>query len=93
VELIRGRPMNDMILRFREEADAEMIKRRCFYGVTGEREVDGSREISLRMENLDILASWLIPLGNRVDILHPPELKELMAGLSRELYDHYCKGA
>lgn len=91
VELIRSRPMNDVILRFRSEKDMEMIKRRCFYGVTGERKADGCREISLRMENLDILASWLIPLGNRVDVLHPPELKDRMAGLSRELYDHYCK--
>jgi predicted DNA-binding transcriptional regulator YafY len=90
VDLIRSRPMNDVILKFSGRSDHDRIKRRCFYGITGERSADNGWEMSLKMENLDVLAEWLLPLGSRVSILHPPELVDTMASLSRELYEHYC---
>jgi predicted DNA-binding transcriptional regulator YafY len=89
VDLIRSRPMEEVILRFDHSSDHQRFRRKCSYGLTCERTTENGVEFCLKMSSFETLSRWLLPYGRHVTIIHPPAMKRLMHDLTEELYKHH----
>ena len=70
-------------------AVARRVRSRYFYGVAEESTGDGGIIITFLVPSLHVLADWLLSFGPEIEILHPPELRQLLLEHAHKLVDHY----
>ncbi len=67
--------------------------RKLFYGFASEEDLGDRVRFTFLMDNVNWLAKWLLSFGTAVEIEQPEKLREAMAGVVEELYNHYSPSA
>jgi predicted DNA-binding transcriptional regulator YafY len=66
------------------------LRKQKIYGCTSQEDLGDSVRAEFLMDNLDYMARWLLMFGTGATVEHPAELKEMVAGLARELAAHHA---
>ena len=69
--------------------DKSGVRGQKLYGCISQEELEGHMRCIFLMDNLDYFARWILMFGEKVVIEQPEELKERMAVLTKQLYNHY----
>jgi predicted DNA-binding transcriptional regulator YafY len=69
--------------------DKSGVRGQKLYGCISQEDLGERIRCTFLMDNLDYLTRWLLMFGDSVTIEQPEELKERMAELSKQLYNHY----
>jgi predicted DNA-binding transcriptional regulator YafY len=80
---------NPNLIRVVVSFDKSGVRGQKLYGCISQEELEDHIRCTFLMDNLDYFARWLLMFGEKVIIEQPEELKERMAGLTKQLYDHY----
>jgi predicted DNA-binding transcriptional regulator YafY len=57
---------------------ARRVRSRYFFGVAEETAADGSVVITFLVPASKVLVNWLFSFGTEIEVLHPPELRQLL---------------
>jgi len=68
---------------------ARRVRSRYFFGVAEETAADGGVIITFVVPAPEVLVNWLFSFGTEVEILHPPELRQLLLGEAQKLAAYY----
>lgn len=63
---------------------------RYYYGFVSEEDQGDTCRMTFLIGNMRSFCRWLMMYGKSVDIISPPELKDIMAEMVEELYSHYA---
>jgi predicted DNA-binding transcriptional regulator YafY len=69
--------------------DKEGIKGKKLYGSASQEDLGDRIRCEFMMDSLDFMARWLLSFGKSATIEQPEELKQKVAELAEELFDHY----
>lgn len=67
------------------------LRGRPIYGSISQNDLGDRIRAEFMMDNLKIMAQWLLMYGNAVEVEQPDELKAIMMQVVEELHDHYAK--
>ncbi len=75
-------------IKFRR-AVAQRLRRRYFFTVAEEATGDGGIILTFLVPTLQVLLDWLLPFGTEIEIIHPPELRQLLLDYAQKMVAHY----
>lgn len=68
---------------------AAWVRDRYTFGVVREETCDGGVEMTMMVPSLDTVKSWLLSFGTGVSVLHPAELRDMLAAEAARLLEWY----
>jgi predicted DNA-binding transcriptional regulator YafY len=68
---------------------APRLRRRYFFAVSEEVTGDGAVILTFLVPSPQVLIDWLLPFGTEVEILHPPELRQMLLQHVQKMVAHY----
>ena len=81
--------VHPVTLHFHKNSGWETLKRRLCYCLVDEKDLGDTIELTFRVDNYFYFGKYLFGFGDQVNIVSPPELKEIMKEMTRDLADHY----
>lgn len=73
------------ILRFKKGSVGLIGDQKYYCGYVSEEEVDGKTEVTFINDNIEGIARWYMMIADQVEIVSPPELKELVFNLAQKI--------
>jgi len=71
--------------------DKKSIRGRSIYGSVSQHDEGDKLRVEFLMDNIGMLARWLLPYGSNVEVVEPAELNTEMKNLVNELYFHFIE--
>ncbi|MFO7657876.1 MAG: YafY family protein [Bacteroidales bacterium] len=81
--------LEPVVLRFDKSVLGYIEKPRYYYGFVDEKDLGNSMEMHFMTDSPDYMARWIITYGNKVSIVNPEQLKNLVKNLVDELHQHF----
>lgn len=79
-------------LKFKPAA-VNRVKNSAFLGVAQEPTADGGLLVTHLVPSLHMLVDWLLKFGTAVEVIHPPELRQMLLAQAQEMVAHYSGAA
>jgi len=73
-------------------AAVNRVKGSYFFGVSQEPAADGGLLVTHLVPSLSVMVDWLLKFGAEVEILHPPELRQMLLAQAQKMVAHYSGG-
>ncbi len=77
------------VVRFHHSIRPFYQEAKYYMGFVSEKNLGDEAELRFSHPYLETLGRWLIQYGNKVRVLAPDSLVEIMSNLAKELYEHY----
>lgn len=76
-------------VKFKPSA-ARRVRSRYYFGVAAETAADGGVIITFLVPASEVLVNWLFSFGTEIEVLHPPELRQLLIAEAQKIaaYHH-----
>lgn len=87
-EYMQIRDPKEVRVRFDRTA-AAWVRDRYYFGVVREEACDGGVDMTMMVPSLEMTKSWLLSFGTAVTVIHPPELRDMLASEAERLAQWY----
>lgn len=71
-------------------AVVKRVRHRYFFGVAEEPTADNGVIITFLVPALEVMVDWLLGFGPEVEILHPPQLQQMILEHAQKVVAHYA---
>jgi len=68
---------------------AQRVRDRYYFGVVEEKMTESGVILTFLVPALAVLADWLLSFGTEIEILHPPQLRQLLLEHAQKMAAHY----
>jgi len=65
------------------------VRRRYYYTVAEQETEEGGLLMTFHVPALHVLVDWLLPFGTAIEIVHPPEMRQLLLQHAQSMVAHY----
>jgi predicted DNA-binding transcriptional regulator YafY len=89
MQSLAGSDAQEAVIRCSRKVARYMGEQKHYHGFVGEEAVGDDIRMRFATGSYDFLARWLLMFGDEVVVEGPQALQEQMAGLVRELVEHY----
>lgn len=88
-KIVFSTELQSALIRFDHKTARTIRDWKYYYGFVEQREMETSVEMSFLVSNYDYLAQWLLTFMDKVQVVSPDELKDLLKQYAAGLSAHY----
>ncbi|MCP4754050.1 MAG: YafY family transcriptional regulator [Proteobacteria bacterium] len=88
-KLLPSEKMKPAVVRFEKSAATEIKEQKYYFGLVSEKDMGDRVEMHFLSSSYSYLSNWLMTFTDKVEIVSPNELMNLLRHKAKELYQHY----